>query len=92
MERLNAGLLLHFLNEQSENGELDTPYIKSSMDRYWANCIRHPEERAWISKTIRRTRARGPKFSRDMYEAALQRRTDTGSFANHSSTGDDPDS
>ncbi|KAL1711012.1 opioid growth factor receptor conserved region-domain-containing protein, partial [Schizophyllum commune] len=40
LERLNAGFLLHVLSEQSEEDELNTPMLQSSMDRWWANCIR----------------------------------------------------
>ena len=40
LERLNAGFLLHVLGEQSEEDELNTPMLQSSMDRWWANCIR----------------------------------------------------
>ena len=34
LERLNAGFLLFVLAEQSEHGELNTPAIRSSMDRW----------------------------------------------------------
>jgi len=81
LERLNAGFLLHVLNEQSESNELNTPAIRSSMDKWWANCLRNEEERTWIGLTIRRVRSGdGYVFTRDMYENALKRRHDTGSF------------
>ena len=81
LERLNAGFLLHVLNEQSENDELNTKHIRSSMDNWWANCIRNEEERLWLGNLIERVRAGETVFTRDMYEHALQRRKDTGSFA-----------
>ncbi|CAL1712705.1 unnamed protein product [Somion occarium] len=34
LERLNAGFLLHILNEQSEHQELNNSSLKSSMDRW----------------------------------------------------------
>lgn len=80
LERLNAGFLLHVLSEQSESDELNSSGIRSSMDRWWANCIRNEEERAWVVSTIRRIRASNGKevFTRKLYGEALQRRIDTG--------------
>ncbi|KAF8964353.1 opioid growth factor receptor conserved region-domain-containing protein [Flammula alnicola] len=80
LERLNAGFLLHVLNEQSEANELNSWGIRSSMDRWWANCIRNEEERSWIGDLIRRVRLAedGFIFTREEYEQALQRRTQTG--------------
>ena len=81
LERLNAGFILHVLNEQSEHNQLNTPRIKESMDRWWANCIRDDEEREWVGDAIRRVRANdGFSFTREVYENALRRREDTGSF------------
>ncbi|KAJ3485255.1 hypothetical protein NLI96_g5092 [Meripilus lineatus] len=57
LEHLNAGFLLHVLNEQSEHGELNTSGLKSSMDRWWAHCIRNEEEREWLGGTIKKVRA-----------------------------------
>ncbi|KAJ8496544.1 hypothetical protein ONZ45_g12405 [Pleurotus djamor] len=80
LENLNAGFLLHVLNEQSQHGELNTPSIRSSMDRWWANCLRNGEERKWISEAISRVRSSSGSyvFTREMYEAALERRKSTG--------------
>jgi hypothetical protein len=74
--------LLHVLNEQSEAHELDSDPIRSSMDRWWANCVRNPEERAWIARTIHRVRAgdEGFVFTREMYRDALERRRAGGSL------------
>lgn len=81
LERMNAGFLLHVLNEQSEHGELDTPTLKNSMDRWWANCIRNEQEREWIGGMIRKDRTDGDfVFTREMYEKALERRRETGSL------------
>ena len=80
LERLNAGFLLHVLNEQSEHDELSTSTIRSSMDRWWANCIRDENEREWIGNLIKRVRGGELKFTREMYEKALERRQRTGSF------------
>lgn len=81
LERFNAGFLLHVLNEQSEHDELNTGAIKASMDRWWANCIRNEEERAWIGKAIRKVRAGELEFTRSMYEQALESRKETGRLA-----------
>jgi len=79
LERLNAGFLLHVLNEQSESKELNTQGIRSSMDRWWANCLRNEEERAWIRATIAKVRAGdGFIFTRELYQQALKRRNDSG--------------
>lgn len=82
LERLNAGFLLHVLNEQSEHQELLSNMLVSSMDRWWANCLRNEEERNWIGKTIKQVRSGkaggGFTFTRAMYEDALQRRADNG--------------
>lgn len=81
LERLNAGFLLHVLTEQSEHDELNTSGIRSSMDRWWANCIRNKDEREYVGNTIVRARDDGEfVFTREMYEAALERRKETGSF------------
>jgi hypothetical protein len=82
LERLNAGFLLHVLNEQSEHEELNSPGIRSSMDRWWANCIRNEQERLWIRDAIRKVRAgeEGFIFTREIYEKALKTRDRTGSL------------
>ncbi|KAJ6559061.1 opioid growth factor receptor conserved region-domain-containing protein [Mycena vulgaris] len=82
-ERLNAGFLLHVLNEQSEAGKLNKPGLCSSMDRWWANCIRDEEEREWVGGVITKVRQAEEGryvFTRDMYTAALAQRLETGSF------------
>lgn len=70
LEHLNSGFLLHVLNEQSENNELNTPGIRSSMDRWWANCIRNEDERQRIRSLVHRVRGREDDyvFSRSEYE------------------------
>ena len=80
LEHLNAGFLLHVLNEQSESHELNPRGLCSSMDRWWANCIRNEEERLWIRDLIRKVRFAedGYVFSRQDYERALQNRAKTG--------------
>ncbi|KZT63783.1 hypothetical protein DAEQUDRAFT_679744 [Daedalea quercina L-15889] len=82
LERLNAGFLLFVLTEQSEHGELNTPSIRSSMDRWWANCVRNDQERKWISEMVQNVRAgdRGA-FTRETYARVLQRRKETGKLA-----------
>ncbi|EGN98337.1 hypothetical protein SERLA73DRAFT_183289 [Serpula lacrymans var. lacrymans S7.3] len=79
-EYLNAGFLLHVLNEQSENDQLNSPRIRDSMDRWWANCIRNHREREWIGKVISDARQEHV-FTREMYESALERRRQTRSLA-----------
>ncbi|KAF7346492.1 OGFr-N domain-containing protein [Mycena sanguinolenta] len=80
-ERMNAGFLLHVLNEQSESNALNTPGLCSSMDRWWANCIRNQEEREWVRGIIAKVRQDdGYVFTREMYTAALDQRLETGSF------------
>jgi hypothetical protein len=80
LERLNAGFLLHVLNEQSEFEELDTWGIHSSMDRWWANCIRNEEERQCVGDLIKTVRnaEEGYIFSREDYEKFILRRAETG--------------
>ncbi|PPQ67715.1 hypothetical protein CVT25_009321 [Psilocybe cyanescens] len=81
LERLNAGFLLHVLSEQSELNELNSRGIRSSMDRWWANCIRNEEERTWIMNLIKRVRSSEEGdyvFTRQEYEKAIQNRSATG--------------
>jgi len=76
LEHLNTGFLLHVLNEQSEWNELNSRGIRSSMDRWWANCIRNDEERQWIGETIRKVRLHSDEFifTRDEYKKYLESR------------------
>jgi len=79
MERLNAGFVLHVLNEQSENGILNSASLRLSMDRWWAGCIRDDYERDWVSRAITKVRS-GGLFTREMYETAMGIRQSTGRF------------
>ncbi|CAG8623386.1 5252_t:CDS:2, partial [Acaulospora colombiana] len=81
LERLNAGFLLHVLSEQSTNNKLNAPYLRSSMDRWWANCIRDESERSFIGHLISQVRSNNIQFTRKMYEKALERRARTGQLA-----------
>ena len=83
LEHLNAGFLLHVLNEQSESHELNSRGLCNSMDRWWANCIRNEEERLWIRDLIQIVRSAGDScvFTRQDYEEALQNRAKTGRLA-----------
>ena len=56
LERLNAGFVQHVFNEQSENAELKSPFIRDSMDRWWTYRIRDDQEREWIGRTIGKVR------------------------------------
>ena len=79
LERLNAGFLLFVLAEQSEHGELNTPTIRSSMDQWWANCVRNEEERKQIGEMIRDVReGEDGVWTREKYVEALKRRKETG--------------
>lgn len=91
LEHLNAGFLLHVLNEQSEANQLYTWPIRSSMDRWWANCLRNEEERIWIGDLIRKVRLAkdGFVFLREAYEQVLQRRAETGHLKAEDSTSQD---
>ncbi|KXN88256.1 Opioid growth factor receptor [Leucoagaricus sp. SymC.cos] len=80
LEHLNAGFLLHVLNEQSEFGELVAPGLQNSMDRWWANCIRNHEERAWVGEAIRGVRGGKYVFTRQEYEKVLRNRKHNGTF------------
>lgn len=81
LEHLNAGFLLHVLNEQSQHGQLNAYIIVNSMDRWWANCIRDTDEREWIGRLIERVRDDSRfVFTRELYEELLERRKETGSF------------
>ena len=67
------------LAEQSEHGELNTPTIRSSMDRWWANCVRNEDERNWIGEVIRDVRqSEDGAWTREKYVEALKRRKETG--------------
>ena len=82
LERLNAGFLLHVLNEQSEHDELNTITITTSMDRWWANCIRDDVEREWIGELIKRVRRKKTfVFTRAMYEQAVENRRENGKLS-----------
>ncbi|KAF9533237.1 opioid growth factor receptor conserved region-domain-containing protein [Crepidotus variabilis] len=80
LERLNAGFLLHVLHEQSERENLVSSSIKSSMDRWWANCLRNEHERSFIGQLIRKVRSSGDEYvlTRREYEAILEHRAKTG--------------
>lgn len=78
LEHLNGGFLLHLLNEQSEHNTLTDAYLIGSMDRWWANCLRHQEERQVIREAITKVRSGQVTFTRDNYEDALKRRKETG--------------
>ncbi|KAI1794880.1 opioid growth factor receptor conserved domain-containing protein [Ganoderma leucocontextum] len=82
LERYNAGFLLFVLSEQSGNNILRSDILVSSMDRWWANCVRNYEERAWINDTIQKTRTGSSKFvfTDESYQDALKRRKETGKF------------
>jgi len=83
LERFNAGFLLHVLSEQSDPDlrELQSHRLYSSMDGWWANCMRDNADREWVLKTIEKVRSGKIMFTRAMYESALERRRLTGSFA-----------
>ena len=75
LEHFNSGFLLHVFNEQSENNELNTPGIRSSMDRWWANCIRNEGERQAIRGLLRKVHGGGEEgytFTRSEYEKYMQ--------------------
>ncbi|KAG6841993.1 hypothetical protein C0991_004484 [Blastosporella zonata] len=74
-EHLSVGFLLHVLWEQSENNELNTPGIRSSMDRWWANCLRDDGKRKGVGGLIRKVRdgEDGYVFTRDTYKDELPR-------------------
>lgn len=80
LEKLNAGFLLHVLVEQATHRQLITSAIISSMDRWWANCIRNQEEREWIRELIRRVRTGQLGFERDDYERVMNVRERLGHF------------
>ncbi|KAI8978764.1 opioid growth factor receptor conserved region-domain-containing protein [Trametes punicea] len=81
LERLNAGFLLFVLVEQSARKQLDTSMLRSSMDRWWANCLRNDEERRWVNDMVRRVRSQSDfVFTEDEYRNSLRRRKETGSF------------
>jgi hypothetical protein len=88
---LNAGFILHILNEQSEHRIFRTSILVRSMDCWWANCLRDEEERKGIAGLIERVREDdGFVFTREIYQAALQNLKDgKGLFANE--TGSDED-
>lgn len=76
LEHLNAGLLLHVLYEQSTHDELNTSFLRSSMDRWWANCIRNDDERLMVNQLIEGVRTKGKGFTREKYEELMNKRKD----------------
>ncbi|KAF5311698.1 hypothetical protein D9611_009418 [Ephemerocybe angulata] len=74
LEHLNSGFLLHVLSEQSENNELNNPGLRSSMDRWWANCIRNEVEREKIRDLVGKVRSGQGEyvFTRDEYEKIIE--------------------
>lgn len=82
LEHLNAGFLLHVLYEQSTENQLRDRYnyLQTSMDRWWANCIRNQEEREFVGMLITRVRRGELRLTREKYEELLERRKRIGSF------------
>ncbi|KAJ3567042.1 hypothetical protein NP233_g6618 [Leucocoprinus birnbaumii] len=80
LEHLSLGFLLHILNEQSQHNELEARGLQSSMDRWWANCLRNQADRVWISDAISRVRADEFVFTREEYEKTLLNRKQNGFF------------
>lgn len=78
LEYLNAGFILHVLNEQSEHGSLNSSSLRKSMDRWWTNCIRNDEERRWLNHVVGRVREKDLLFDRAMYEECLRNRQSVG--------------
>jgi hypothetical protein len=81
LEHLNGGFLLHVLNEQSEHDTLAGAYLVGSMDRWWASCLRNQQERQVIREAITKVRSGQMAFTREMYEAALKQRQETGTLS-----------
>jgi hypothetical protein len=81
LESLNAGFLLHVLNEQSEHGLLNSSSLRNSMDRWWINCIRDEKERHWLNQLVAKVRSKDLLFDRNMYDEALKARQSTGSLS-----------
>lgn len=81
LEKLNAGFLLHVLNEQSECGRLNSPSLRNSMDRWWVNCIRDEHERKWIKDLLAKVRDKSISFDRGQYESVLENRTISGKLS-----------
>ena len=83
-EYLSYGFLLHILNEQSEHRQLNTSLIRSSMDRWWANCLRRDQERDWVNQQIASARRKDVHepfiFTREMYKEAIDHWTNEGCF------------
>ncbi|KAG8800764.1 hypothetical protein FRC17_006809, partial [Serendipita sp. 399] len=75
LEHLNAGFLLYILWEQSTNAQLNVGRLRSSMDRWWANCIRDEEERMLVAEWIERVRKGEAVFTWEMYEDVLEQRS-----------------
>ncbi|KAI0953586.1 hypothetical protein AcW1_007763 [Taiwanofungus camphoratus] len=78
LERLNAGFLLHVLAEQGEHNQLNTAGVTSSMDRWWAACLRDEGEREWVSSTIKKVRSGDQEWTRETYVKALELRKQVG--------------
>jgi hypothetical protein len=74
LEYLNAGLVLHVLNEQSESHELNSP------DKWWANCNRNKKE-IWNGDLIQNFRSNNCVFTGQNYKEALKNRVKTGRLA-----------
>ncbi|KAI0916913.1 hypothetical protein AcW2_007178 [Taiwanofungus camphoratus] len=81
LERLNAGFLLHVLAEQGEHNQLNTAVVTSSIDRWWAACLRDEGEREWVSSTIKKVRSGDQEWTRETYVKALELRKQGGMLA-----------
>jgi len=73
--------LLFILAEQSEHQGLDTSSLKSSMDRWWINCQRDADDRAFVNEAVRGVRDGSRPFDHAMYAAVLDRRARTGKLS-----------
>ncbi|KAG8934025.1 hypothetical protein FRC03_007006 [Tulasnella sp. 419] len=80
-ERMNAGFILFCLFEQSSNEQLNFGRLRDSMDRWWSNCIRNDEERAWLSDVVDQVRGGKLQFSEEMYTNALEARKSKGKLS-----------
>ncbi|KAI0755220.1 opioid growth factor receptor conserved region-domain-containing protein [Daedaleopsis nitida] len=90
LEVYNGGFLLFVLAEQSANKQLNSQTIKSSMDRWWANCLRNEEERKWVNGIVRKVRSQPDfVFTEEAYREALRRRKETGSLKDESGGGEE---
>ncbi|CCG84637.1 protein of unknown function [Taphrina deformans PYCC 5710] len=78
LERYNVPILLFFLVEHGKR-ELNTRGLSSSLDNYWARCIRNNEARDFLAALIVDVRG-GKPLTQNEYQRILSHKLETGKW------------